>query len=237
MPIETSGELKPIEGEKVEPEENKDYQRGISQDNLEDLRSEYNPIGVLLDELPEPSEVRDWTMVAIPSKDASGIDTINLFLMVDGKWFNLNDYQEKETGAHAGVDQFDTASVITFTGVNDITIITDDWVLSDAHHIGYDGAGVFTIEKAGHYFIGWSLSFASSGNNKDYEMGILKNGVNIQQGWAHRKIGASTDLGDMSSLTILELRGGDKISLGMLNETDTQTAIIDHAGFTIFRIR
>lgn len=217
--------------------EHENNQFGLPQESIEELRSEFISLGGLVDKLPDVSSVRDWTMVGIPSKDASGVDIINLHLMMQGKWFSLNEYQERPTGAYGGIDQFDTVSTITFTGVNDITVITADWSLSSLKDISYNNAGVFTIQKAGVYFIGWSLSFSSTGNNKDYEMGVLKNGVNIEQGWAHRRVAASTDLGNMSALTILELRSGDTISLGMLNEDDTTSAIIDHSGLTIYRIR
>lgn len=222
----------------IEPDEKViDNEKGISEENLEGLRAEFVSLGGLVTELPEVSSVRDWTMVGIHSKDVSGEDTVNLYLMMMGRWFNLNEYQEKSTGAHGGIDQFDTGTVVNFTGANTITEITEGWALSTQQHILYDGAGVFTTEKAGNYYVGWSLSFASSGNNKDYEMGVLKKSIGLQQGWAHRKIAASTDLGDMSALTVLELKKGDKISLGMLNEDDTTSAIIDHAGLLIFRIR
>ena len=71
-----------------------DYQRGLSQENLEDLRSEYMPIGVIVDTLPEPSEVRDWTTAGILSKDSNGVDTVSIYRMIDGKWFSIGDFQE-----------------------------------------------------------------------------------------------------------------------------------------------
>ena len=217
--------------------EQTDNRFGLSQDSIEELRAEFISLGGIVDSLPDVGDVRDWTMVGIESKDLSGDLTVNLYLMMLGKWFSLNEYQVEPTGSHGNIDQFDTSSVIAFTGANDITVITENWIVGILHFMDYNNAGVFTCKKAGSYSIGWSLSFASSGNNKDYEMGILVNGVNLQQGWAHRKIGASTDLGDMSSLTIFDLKKGDKISLGMLNETDTQTAIIDHATLVLNRIR
>ena len=65
-----------------------DNQFGLSQDNIEELRAEFISLGGIVDTLPDVSDVRDWTMVAIES-DASGTQTVTLHLMVLGKWFNI----------------------------------------------------------------------------------------------------------------------------------------------------
>lgn len=216
---------------------------GLTQENREELRAEFLSTGGIVTSLPDVSEVRDFTIVSIMSKNADLKDVANLYIMIMGKWFNLNEYTEKSTGAYGGADQYHAATVLTFTGVDDITQLTTNWVAEQLSHMTFAN-GIFTIEKSGHYKICWSMSYGSAGNNKIYEAGVCLNFIQgqkgddqIQQGWASRKMGAGTDIGDMSSYTLLELRAGDKISIGMVNETDTTGATLDHMSFTIFRIR
>ena len=65
-----------------------DNQFGLSQDNIEELRTEFISLGGIVDTLPDVGDVRDWTMVAIQSVE-SGVQTVTLHLMVLGKWFNI----------------------------------------------------------------------------------------------------------------------------------------------------
>ncbi len=216
--------------------EQKDNQFGLSQENVEELRSEFISFGGIVERLPDVGDVRDWTMVGIPSRDADGVDTISLFLMMTGKWFHLNEYQAQATGAYGSADQYDTGTVINFGGTPDLVEVTSGWTAGAMNNILYSG-GVFKIQRAGNYKISWAISFAiASGNNKEFEAGVLKNGVVTEQGWAHRKI-ATNDIGSFSASTIVPLKKNDLISLGVINETDTIAMVIDHISFTIFRIR
>ena len=233
MPIPTSGEVP------IEKTEQLDYQKGISQENQESLRAEYFPIGVILTSLPEPSEVRDWTIATILKTDASGDDVMDLYLMMNGKWWSLNDYRATPSHASGNIDQYDTTSTVTLGTPDAIVVVTADWTIGHIDGMGYNNAGVFTVEIAGEYQIVWSLSFTSSIANKDFEGGILVNGLSAQSGWAHRRISTASDTGSMGASTIEDLRKGDTISLGVVGETTpiTGNLIIQHASFTIHRIR
>lgn len=233
--IQPSGERQPIENK----EDIKDYQRGVSQESLEDLRSEFVSIGGIVTTLPDISEVRDWTMVSILTKDISGEDVLELWLMSDGKWWSLNDYRATPSHASGNIDQYDTTSTVTLGTPDAIVVVTADWTIGHIDRLGYNNAGVFTVEIAGEYQIIWSLSFTSSIANKDFEGGILINGLSAQSGWAHRRISTASDTGSMGASTIEDLRKGDTISLGVVGETAPATGnlIVQHASFTIHRIR
>lgn len=219
-----------------------DYQRGISQENLEDLRTEFLSTGGMVDVLPEPSEVRDWTIVGLQGKDNDGHDEVTLFVMMLGGWFDLGNYTHMSPHSEGSLDQFDTESEIVIGATDTIYEISsanelsgnDDWVLSHSEGVSYKD-GVFTMIEAGHYTIAWSLSFHSGGSNQDYEGGILKNGENLQRGWAHRKISGSGDIGSFGAHAIMDLKTGDRISIGVVNETSTANFFINHANIVIHR--
>jgi hypothetical protein len=61
-----------------------DIQRGISQENLEDLRSEFVSTGGIVTTLPDSSEVRDFTQVIL--NDGT---TKTLYMMIDGNWEDI----------------------------------------------------------------------------------------------------------------------------------------------------
>jgi hypothetical protein len=241
MPIKTSGNP-PVEKEKGS-EEAVDYQRGISQENLEDLRAEYSPIGVILTSLPEPSEVRDWTMAGIITTDVSGEDVMELNLMADGRWWNLNDYRATKTGASGNINMLNVVGTYLVAvadthyefNTTNASGSTDHWDLTDENNMSYDD-GVFTILRAGRFAITWSCGFTCGTNNREYEMGIMLNGVQTY-GWSQRKIGTSGDVGSMSAQTILELKKNDKISLGYLCIANTTSVLVSHANLTLNRIR
>jgi hypothetical protein len=66
-----------------------DDQFGLTQESMEALRAEYLSIGGLVKTLPDPSEVRDFTISTIMSSDKEGSDVANLWMMINGKWFHL----------------------------------------------------------------------------------------------------------------------------------------------------
>lgn len=220
-----------------------DFQFGQSQEQIEELRSEFVSLGGLVSVLPEVSSVRDWTMVGIPSIDSGGEKIISLWLMMNGEWYSLNSYRLTPTGASGNINMLNVAGIYTvpiadtryeFTTVR-ATGGTDHWELTDKNNINYSD-GVFTIIRAGRYHIAWSVSFTCGTNNREYEMGVMLNGVQTY-GWAHRKIGTSGDVGSMSAQTILDLKKGDKISLGYLCIANTTTLTASHANLTLNRIR
>jgi hypothetical protein len=236
MPIPTSG--KPPESEETP----NDFQRGVTQENLEDLRTEFLSSGGIIKTLPEVSSVRDWTIVGSLDKDASGEAVLTLYIMVDGKWWNLNDYRFTKTGASGNINMLNvvgTYSVPVADTHYEFTTArsggTDHWDKTDLNNLTYDD-GVFTIQRAGRFAISWSCGFTCGTNNREFEMGVMLNGAQTY-GWSHRKIGTANDVGSMGAQTILELRKNDKISLGYLEIANTDSVVVSHANLTINRIR
>jgi hypothetical protein len=223
-----------------------DNQHGLSQESVESLRSEYLSIGGMVTELPEVSSVRDFTLVGIEGTDASGEVEVNLFMMMLGKWFNLNSYGLQPTGNSGSLSQFNTNAVYTptSTGVETELVIAneagsvDQWDLIHSTRMGYNNDGGLIIEKAGRYVGIWSISFSASSANQEFEAGFWLNGENIEiGGWAQRKINTASDVGSFSANGIANLRKGDVVSLAIANLTSTANMIINHASFTLNRIR
>lgn len=69
--------------------DNKDFQKGISQNNAEELRAEFAPRNAIVKVLPDPKSVRDWTQVILDKEE--GVDRYRaLYMMVNGKWELMN---------------------------------------------------------------------------------------------------------------------------------------------------
>ena len=218
----------------------------ISQENIEELRTEFISTGGLVTKLPEVSTVRDFTIVGIPSKDSGGEKVIALWMMMDGEWYSLNSYRLTPTGASGSISQYDTTSEVIIANINEDTEIistnivggTDDWTNTHLDNMGYSD-GQFTIERPGKYFISWALSFSMAGaGNDNIEAGVMVNHANLQKGgWAQRRIGTASDIGSMSANGMREFTKGTVISLAFRNESGTDNIYIDHASLSILRIR
>ncbi len=235
MPISTSGEP-PVKEVKDEPSENTDYQRGISQENLEDLRSEFVSIGGIVNSLPDISEVRDNTQIYIPKTDGDGKQLFDRYQAIDGKWYILPDTAQHELHAEGSSEQYETGTLVTIAVIDKAVELLSGWTNHYLHNMT-NGNGVFTIQVAGDYQIHWSLSLVPISPNKDFAAGIMIDSVAVPIGWAHLTLGASTDTGNMSSLSMKELKSGQKVSLGLLNHTDTTNVNVEHASFSVIRIR
>ena len=122
----------------------------VDQELIESLREEFLSSGGIVTKLPDIEEVRDFTIVVIMSKDADGKDVANLYMMIVGKWFSLNEYQVVATGALGGADQFDTGTAVAFSGANIVTEITSGWTVGELQNMLFS-SGVFTIQRAGNY--------------------------------------------------------------------------------------
>jgi hypothetical protein len=225
-----------------------DFQFGQSQEQIEELRSEFMSIGGLVSALPEVGSVRDFTIIGIPSNDASGDRQVNLYMMMEGKWFNLNSYGLEPTGNSGSIQQYNTNAIYTpvdGAGTETELVIaneagtTDQWDLIHSTRMGYNKDGGLIIEKAGRYSGLWSISFSAGSANQDFEAGFWLNGVNQKVGgWAQRKIGTASDIGSFSAGGIADLVKGDRVSLAFANITPSaSTIIINHASFTLNRIR
>ena len=232
MPIATSGEP-PVE---EKPSENTDYQRGISQENLEDLRSEFVSIGGIVNDLPDISEVRDNTQIYIPKTDADGKEMYDRYQAINGKWFRLSDTAEHKLHAEGSQEQYETGTVVTIGVIGTIYPITEGW---HNHYLDSmtNGSGVFTMNIAGDYFIYWTVSIHSTAPNEIYQCGLLVDGVNVETAWSQLTLGGTGQVGSMGASTIWRLKAGQKVSIGIRNTTTTADPVIDHASFSVFRIR
>lgn len=66
-----------------------DFQKGISQNNAEELRAEFAPRSAVVKVLPDPKSVRDFTQVILDKGE--GADRYRaLYMMIDGKWELMN---------------------------------------------------------------------------------------------------------------------------------------------------
>ena len=231
MPISTSGQP-PVE----EPEENTDYQKGISQDNLEDLRSEFVSIGGIVNTRPDMSEVRDGTQVYIPKTDADGKEMYDRYQAINGKWFLLPDTAEHLLHGEGSSEQYETGTVVTILVQHNIYPIEEGWTNHYLHNMD-NGSGVFTIKVAGDYFIAWTLAIHSSAPNEIYGCGLLIDNVNVETAWSHLTLGGTGAVGTMGASTMWRLKAGQRVSIGIKNTTSTADPIIDHASFSVFRLR
>jgi len=64
---------------------NVDFQKGISQNSLEEQRAEFSPRSAIVKTLPDPQSVRDWTQVILDDPNYRA-----LYMMVNGKWELIN---------------------------------------------------------------------------------------------------------------------------------------------------
>jgi hypothetical protein len=213
-----------------------DNEKGVSQESLEGLRAEFISLGGIVTELPEISSVRDFTQIYIPKLDGDSKQLFDRYQALDGKWYRLPDTAEHDLHAEGSSEQYMVGTVMTIVTQNVAVEILEGWTNHHLHNM-LNGAGVFTITVAGDYQIHWSLSLVPVSPNKDFAAGIMIDGIEAPIGWAHLTLGASTDTGNMSSLSLKTLRGGQKVSIGILNHTDTTNVEIEHASFSVIRIR
>lgn len=213
-----------------------DVQRGLSQDAVEDLRSEFLSIGGIVESLPEIASVRDNTIVMIKSNDHKGYVKYDRWQAIDGQWFWIGRARPQHPMHISGsLDMYNTTTAVAFSGVDALTNITSGWTVSHVDHIRY-ADGEFKIEAKGEYSIAWSLSVYPDGSNKEYEAGIVLNGSNAQKGWAHIKLSNASDTLTFGSQTIMELEIGDTIKLGAICRTNpVADLIIAHANLTLIR--
>lgn len=217
-------------------EEQKDNQFSLPQEAIEELRTEFITAGGIVTALPDVSTVRNNTQVQIQKFDANNNQQFDLYQMIDGKWFHLTDVDQRVLHAEGSSEQYETETVITIDTQDVPVEILEGWTNHFLHNMT-NGTGVFTVVIAGDYQIHWSLSLLTASPNKDFAAGIMIDHVAVPRGWAHLTLGASSDTGSMSSASVMKLRGSQKISLGILNHTDDANCSIEHASFSVIRIR
>ena len=71
-----------------EQQNNTENRFGISQDSIEEFRSEFQSIGSVVTKLPDISEVREFTTLMIPIK-VSAVLNYERWQAIDGAWFYL----------------------------------------------------------------------------------------------------------------------------------------------------
>ena len=220
----------------IEDKELKDNQFRLPQDAIEELRTEFISIGGIVDELPEMGTVRDFTQVHIPKTDADGKEMYDRYQAINGKWFLLPDVAQHHLHAEGSSEQYETDQLITITLADAIYPVVDGWTNHYLHNMG-NGTGIFKMKIAGDYHIGWTLAFHSTGANQNYGCGLLVNDINVEIAWSHTHTQATGDIAMMGAGTIYRLREGDRISIGIKNIGGTANVIIDHASFSVFRLR
>ena len=62
---------------------------GLSQEARENLRTEFVSLGGIVTSLPDPSEVKDFTISVIMDTNITGAETATLYMMINGKWFTI----------------------------------------------------------------------------------------------------------------------------------------------------
>lgn len=142
-------------------------------------------------------------------------------------------------GATAGIPlgamhQHDLGTVVTISATNIPTEIGAGFSAGPSFDVPFQNVKEFKIAKAGLYKASWSVSFSTAGgSNQNIEGGVMVNGSAILRGTAHRFIGTASDIGDIEGNLSLDLAVDDLVSLYVMNETDTQNIVVDHADCVI----
>ena len=211
----------------------------LSQENIEDLRSEFTSVGGIVTVLPDIQEVRDHTEVMIKAPTSDEEEQYDIWKAINGSWFHISRVGKFRLHSTGCVYQDNSNSTIAIAGVDTLTpIIDSDWVLF--HEDGMEwipDEGVFRVDIAGEYLGVWSISFTASAANQDIEVGWILNETRFGAGWAHRKISTASDTGNFGSPLLGDIKAGDKVGLGVVNTTSGADLIIQHASITLNRIR
>ena len=109
---------------------------GLSQEARENLRTEFVSLGGIVKSKPDVSEVRDFTISAILSKDSL---SVTLIMMIDGRWFNIGDYTESpDIRDKLILNKFPNKNK-GFNGKIVSDQVGEDVVFGDALHLRSDG--------------------------------------------------------------------------------------------------
>lgn len=152
-----------------------DFQKGISQNNAEELRAEFAPRSAVVKVLPDPKSVRDFTQVILDKGE--GADRYRaLYMMIDGKWELMNiispTWDDLRFPATSGsLDP--SASPVWVTYKTNFTALDFDegdgiFFFAQMPHTYLEGSDIkphvhFTLPVAGGggtKNIGWSLSYS-----------------------------------------------------------------------------
>lgn len=209
-------------------------QRGISQDSLEDLRSEFLSIGGIVASLPDPKAVRDNTIVMI--RDLSfKVEVYNRWQMINGKWYWIGKATPAEPYHITGsLDQKNTGTTISLSGVatNALLPIDSGWTKTLTENIISRDAGKLQVESDGEYIIMWAMGITCTSANKAFEAGLMVNGSENASGWAEVMLSTANAELVLSTQTIVQLKKGDQLSLSIrCTSSPTADVNIEHANF------
>ncbi len=138
---------------------------------------------------------------------------------------------------HGSMYNHDTPTTVTISSSNTAVRIPSGFTAGQTKNVTFANARELVVLKAGRYLIAWQISFqAAAGSNMDIEGFIMIDNVMNTQASAHRKIGTGTDTGSMSGVCILNLAANQVVSLGVLNETDTNNIVIEHANLGLVQV-
>lgn len=214
-----------------------DNQRGVSQDALEDLRTEFLSVGGIIQSLPDPKSVRDNTIVMIRNLDYK-IEVYSRYQMINGNWYWIGDaLPSNPFHISATITQKNSATVIgTSAGTGTIVDITTGWTSIHKENITYKQAGVYEILSDGEYYINWQLSIDTGTANKSFEAGVIINGSEYGGGWSHSFLTTTSAETCLSGNTIVDLKKGDLVNLAIRCMSSPAVDVtIDHADFTIVK--
>lgn len=135
---------------------------------------------------------------------------------------------------HMGQENIPTTVTINTAGTAEIV---DGMTGGNTNNVTFQDSQELKVLKAGKYSVYWAVSFSlASGNNKECEGRIGINGTAQAEGSAHRKIGASNDVGSMCGVAILDLSVDDLITIMVENGTDTTDLVIAHASLSLTQV-
>lgn len=119
---------------------------------------------------------------------------------------------------------------------NDNFYITDTWVADDATGTWQQGSALRNTSGETHlYKVTISLSLASAGSNKEFEVSIYIGDTRQTKTLAHRKFSA-TDIGVISLTGILSVANNDFVVIAVRGLTDATNITFENGNMNLIRI-
>ena len=213
-----------------------DNQFGLTQNQIEEQRSEFVSKGGVVSELPAIQSVKDGSQYFVPFVDEKTSGFV-VWQAIAGAWYCYGRITKQNPHAEGGLEQYNTGATVVVSAMNTLYEVTAGWTTYHLDGVKTDDNGRFIIQNAGDYKIVWHLSVYLSTANQAVEGGILVNGKNLQRAYAHCYQQTANTKTNMGSNGVFELDKGDAISIGVANTTSTEDIVIEHASFSIVRIR
>lgn len=134
----------------------------------------------------------------------------------------------------------DASIAVTIGSIGVAVQVPGTFTVGQTNLATFQNTNEIAVTNAGRYLITWQMSFTAGASNQEIEGSVMVDtgagDVFNTQASAHRKISTGTDTGSMSGTCILDLAAGDVVSLGIINETSTNTVTIEHGNLTVAHI-